>query len=165
MSFLRRKSQPPGVYYLTNRREWTNAGVEWKEGELIKVRYVAQTVVFSLLVSISCCWFPQNIIDEVCQCIRLVPVVRPFFALCDGKTGHALLSSSRITAAQAKRAYHLRVFVNAGENSQNLSKYCTAAKNYYFLQVYTLHMYIHVYYVMLCMYFLSCSVYTCDRCV
>ena len=75
--------------------------------------------------------------NQVCELptVRLVPVVRPFFAFCDSKTGHALLTNSRVTAGQARRAYHLRVFVNAGENSQDLSKYCTAAKNYYFLQV------------------------------
>lgn len=75
--------------------------------------------------------------DQVCELssIRLVPVVRPLFAFCDSKTGHALLTSSSVTAGQARRAYHLRVFVNAGENSRDLSKYCTAAKNYYFLQV------------------------------
>ena len=65
----------------------------------------------------------------------IVPVVRHFFALCDSKTGHALHPSCRVTAAQARRQYQVRVFVNAGENSGSLSKYSTAARNYYFRQV------------------------------
>ena len=65
----------------------------------------------------------------------IVPVVRPFFALCEVGTGFALCQTMRLTYAQSRKSYQLRIFINAGQNSVCLKKYSGAARNYYFTQV------------------------------
>lgn len=75
--------------------------------------------------------------NQVCQSLNppIVPVVRPFFALCELGTGHALCQSMPLTESQSIKSYQLRIFVNAGQNSICLKKYSGAARNYYFIQV------------------------------
>lgn len=65
----------------------------------------------------------------------IVPVVRPFFALCELGTGNSLCQSMKLTESQAHKSYQLRIFINAGQNSVCLKKYSGAARNYYYTQV------------------------------
>ncbi|XP_019849121.1 PREDICTED: tyrosine-protein kinase JAK2-like [Amphimedon queenslandica] len=81
----------------------------------------------------------KDIINDICQLMSppIVPVVRPFFALCEPGTGYALCQSMKLTAPQSRKTYQLRIFINAGQNSVCLKKYSGAARNYYFTQLKT----------------------------
>ena len=79
----------------------------------------------------------QNVIDEVCASLdpQIYPVARTFFALCDLKTGLCLHPYQVISAADTKKQYQLRVFVNTGQNAYHFLRMNKAAYSYYYEQV------------------------------
>ena len=64
-----------------------------------------------------------------------MPVARPFFALCDPRTGMPLCPHHTLTQDEAKKKYQLRVFVNTGDNSVQFLRMSKAAYSYYYRQV------------------------------
>lgn len=67
--------------------------------------------------------------------IQIVPIARPFFALCDPKTGLPLCPHHTLTSAEARKKYQLRVLVNTGDNSTHFLRMSKAAYGYYYRQV------------------------------
>lgn len=67
--------------------------------------------------------------------LHIVPIARPFFALCDPRTGIPLSPYHTLTQDEAKKKYQLRVFVNTGENSFQFLKMSKVAYFYYYRQV------------------------------
>ena len=64
-----------------------------------------------------------------------MPIARPFFALCDVKTGMPMCPYHTLSPEDAKKKYQLRVFVNTGENSFQFLRMSKAAYTYYYRQV------------------------------
>ena len=62
-------------------------------------------------------------------------MVRPFFALCDPKTGIPLCPYHELTAEESRKKYQFRIFVNTTENSSHFLKMSKAAYGYYYRQV------------------------------
>lgn len=79
----------------------------------------------------------QDIIDQVCtqESLQIVPIVRPFFALCNPKTGMPLCPYHVMTPEDATKQYQLRVFVNTCENSYQFLRMSKVAYGYYYRQV------------------------------
>ncbi len=62
-------------------------------------------------------------------------MARLYLALCDVRTGVCLSPYSTFTAADNKRQFQLRVFVNTGQNGFQFQKTSKAAYKYYLSQV------------------------------
>lgn len=69
------------------------------------------------------------------QELEIVPIARPFFAMCDPRTGIPLSPYHTLTQEEAKKQYQLRVFVNIGENSFRFLRMSKRAYQYYYTQV------------------------------
>lgn len=79
----------------------------------------------------------QDIIDRVCiqEDLRIVPIARQFFALCDPKTGLPISPYRTLTPEESRKKYQLRVIVNTGENSFQFMRMSKTAYGYYYAQV------------------------------
>ncbi len=86
--------------------------------------------------------------DQVCNALTepISPVARLYFAICDMKTGHCLSPFSAFTAADNKRQFQLRVFVNTGQNGFQFQKTSKAAYKYYLAQVTSVSTLVHYLY-------------------
>ena len=62
-------------------------------------------------------------------------MARPFFALCDPKTGIPLCPYHVLTPEEARKKYQFRIIVNTTDNSSHFLKMSKTAYGYYYRQV------------------------------
>lgn len=130
-------SSSKGTIYLSDGKTRVRDVV--REGLLVEVSFIVVCVAddHGPLIRSPPAMILQDVVELVCNTLSepISPVARLYFGVCDMKTGLCLSPYSAFTAADTKRPFQLRVFVNAGQNGFQFQKTSKAAYKYYLSQV------------------------------